>query len=308
MTPGEIAAICYADIFDYPLSRSEIKKFQINCHSGPLRRIEASRRAGIRKPEDDIKTKDNYFFLQGRAQIVQLRQKREKWSSEKLKVAQKIANYLRYIPTIQMIAVTGALAMNNCDQDDDIDILVITKPKAIWTTRFFAILTLELLGKRRRPNDISASNKICLNMFIDEDHLGVPIKERDIFSAHEVAQVKVIWGNNEIDRKFWMENEWIKNYLPNVVVQLAGHATKSNQIVSKKVHQGGPLQITEHFFKYIQLWYMKNKRTTEIIKNGYLRFHPKDARKWILKAYKERLRKVGLIDILLIVVAHLGAH
>ena len=43
-----------------------------------------------------------------------------------------------------------------------------------------------------------------------------------------------------------------------------------------------------------QLTYMKSRRTNEVVRDGYLRFHPKDARKWILKKYKRNLQKYGL--------------
>jgi len=34
---------------------------------------------------------------------------------------------------------------------------------------------------------------------------------------------------------------------------------------------------------------MQSRRTTEVVEPGRIRFHPQDARKWVLKEYKERI-------------------
>ncbi len=41
-----------------------------------------------------------------------------------------------------------------------------------------------------------------------------------------------------------------------------------------------------------QLRYMEPRRTTEVIEPGRIRFHPQDAREWILKEYQSRLKKL----------------
>lgn len=44
----------------------------------------------------------------------------------------------------------------------------------------------------------------------------------------------------------------------------------------------------------LQLKYMAPRRTTEVIEPGRIRFHPQDARKWVLEEYQERLKELGL--------------
>jgi hypothetical protein len=294
-TPGEAAAVCYGDIFDFPLTKDELEKFTIAVHSG--------RRAGIyknnmdrgisrgilgtRKSDDDIQFSDGFYFLKKRNKLVELRKNRMKYSAQKLEIAQKMADFIRFIPTVQMIVVTGALAMENCNRDDDIDLLVVSSRGTVWTTRFFVVVLLELLGKRRRPKDSSSSNKICLNMFLDEAHLKIPKNEQDIFAAHEVAQVKVLWGREDVIGRFWKDNEWVKNYLPNA------YKNFPRRRVSKHIHHSY-VGFMEPFFRSVQLMYMRGRRTNEVIQQGYLRFHPSDARDWVMPEYKKRLARVGL--------------
>jgi len=46
--------------------------------------------------------------------------------------------------------------------------------------------------------------------------------------------------------------------------------------------------------RWAQLKYMAKKRTTEVVEEGRLRFHPQDARNWVLPEYKKRLKKLGI--------------
>lgn len=54
--------------------------------------------------------------------------------------------------------------------------------------------------------------------------------------------------------------------------------------------RGGIDMIIEFFAKHAQLWYMKRHRTSEVITDTVLRFHPKDARIWIKRRFAARLK------------------
>jgi hypothetical protein len=43
-----------------------------------------------------------------------------------------------------------------------------------------------------------------------------------------------------------------------------------------------------------QLFYMKSRRTREVVEKGRILFHPKDVRKQVLREYQQRLKKLGL--------------
>ncbi len=43
-----------------------------------------------------------------------------------------------------------------------------------------------------------------------------------------------------------------------------------------------------------QLRYMEPRRTIEVVDPSRIRFHPQDARKWVLREYKERLNNLGI--------------
>ena len=50
----------------------------------------------------------------------------------------------------------------------------------------------------------------------------------------------------------------------------------------------------ENLAKSYQLRYMSSRRTTEIITDGYISFHPHDCQNIVMLKYKKRLIKLGL--------------
>lgn len=50
----------------------------------------------------------------------------------------------------------------------------------------------------------------------------------------------------------------------------------------------------EALSRWLQLKYMKPRRTTEVIEPGRIRFHPQDCRCRILLEYQKRLKKLGV--------------
>ncbi len=285
-----IKTLCYSDIFEYPLTNDEISKWLIKL------KIKNKKIITTIKNDELIREKDGYYFLKGRETIVDIRKKREIFSKQKIIIAKKIASFLKIIPTIRLVGITGALALNNVKEDDDIDLLIVTSRNLLWTTRFLVTILVELIGKRRRPNEIAVNNKICLNMFLDENHLVIPIEERNLFSAHEVAQLQPIWDRDNTYSIFLTENSWIRRYLPNILNE---DIKKLNIIKSRR--NNNPLSIfpflsvrnfIENFLKYFQLRYMRKKRTTEVIREGVIRFHPNDVRGLVMEKFNKKLRNI----------------
>ena len=206
-----LQTILYADIFSYPLTEDEVNRWLITSE---VRHISSLLLDTLVKEKRLVK-KENYYLLPKKVGIVKLRKEREQSSMKKLGVALKISSFLKLIPTIKMVAVTGSLAMMNTPEEEDIDFLIVTQEKRLWLTRLLTTLLVALTGRRRRPKETQVKNKICLNMFLEESHLAVPGKERDLFTAHEVLQLRPLWERNHLYQKFLEENQWVKKYLAN---------------------------------------------------------------------------------------------
>jgi hypothetical protein len=290
-----LKTLAYADIFDYPLTLREVHKFLIFNRLSEFKFVQATlfRMSAAKKRIRTDRT-GRFYFLSGRKALIDLRNKRERFSQKKLRIARRTASLLKFIPTIKLVGVTGRLAMKNSDDDDDIDLLIISSKGNLWLTRFLVTILLELTGRRRRPEEKRAKDKVCLNMFLSEEGLAVPKNERDLYSAHEVVQMKPLWEKDNTYQKFLKANQWARKYLPDAIP--VGMSNLKSQISNRrKIFTFYFLLFTfEHLAKRVQLWYMQRRRTTEVVTDAYVRFHPRSARDWVLLAYQRRLQKLGL--------------
>lgn len=289
MKKAVLQTLVYADIFDYPLTAKELYKFLITRKFLSFSVFKKNLQKIVRR-DKLIKTDGEYFFLKGREKNILLRQKRKFWSQKKIKIAKKASRWLKLIPWLKMVGITGALAMKNADKDDDIDFLIVAAKKRLWLTRALAVFLMELLGCRRRPKDSNVADQICLNMFLGEDYLTVPKNEQDLFSAHEVVQFKPLWERNGCYRKFLKVNSWVKNYLANSldIKKLRYEDIKEEKKKNFLISQF--LNFLEIIAYKVQLVYMNSRRTSEIVEPRRAHFHPQNCREWILKKYQERLK------------------
>jgi len=279
-----LATLAYADIFSYPLKEQELWKYFI----GPPTTLNNFRATLTRLTyKKDIAYRDGYYYLPKRYAIISERQKRERVSMRKFTRAQFAAHILTHIPTIWCIGISGSLAMKNTRSQDDVDFFLITAPNTLWFTRLLANTLMDALGLRRKPHEKHVQNKICLNMFYDGSRLLLPARERDLFSAHEIVQMVCLFERYDTYARFLKENIWISHFLP--------HAKSVPKPIGKAKSQWySRLRLLEQICKAGELWYMKKKRTGEVIGSTMLRFHPVDARVWIKEALRTRLVKYNL--------------
>lgn len=283
-----IKTLLYSDIFDYPLTFGQTWYF-LGI------RISKEKVKIILKNSDYVERKKGYYFLSSRSSIVDVRIERKKESQQKFKVIRRALPLFYFIPTITYMGISGALAMENAHADDDIDLFIITKPRTVWVTRLLVLAIAAVFGIRRKRNQKRVKDKICFNMFIDEDHLVFEESRRDLFTAREIVQLKPLIDRSKTYRKFILANIWVEKFLPNAVDT---EILRDKDIKQKKFH---PLSIlvsqylnifliVEFFAKKLQLWYMKKPLKNEIITDTFIAFHPFDYREVVQKEFRKRLK------------------
>lgn len=279
-----LRTIAYADVFEYPLHADELWRFLITSQktSGNAFKKAIS---GLLKKKHIVMVNNLYCLPQHKKYAAQ-RHTRQQHVSHKMDIARRAVRLLSYIPTVFFIGVSGALSMENAPEDDDIDFFIITAANSLWITRLLCVCILDFFRLRRKPKTLNVSNKICLNMFMEVSDLAIGDPERDLYSAHEVAQVKPLLNKYHTYEHFLAVNKWVLNLLPNAFV-----LTKKQKSYSPK--SVWVLEKLNVLCKQIQLRYMKKRRTLEVISDSVARFHPKDARSWVLKEYEKRLRALS---------------
>lgn len=282
MEKAILKTLHYANIFSYPLKGYEVYKWLVKKET-TLLKVEKALNKLIKKKK--VQIFKGYYFLPRKKGYVFSRVKCEKYSEKLFLKAIFFANILRLIPWIKLIGISGGLALNNASKRDDIDFFIITSKNRLWVSRFLSILILDLFNVRRRVgmNSNLAKRKICLNTILDEDNLEQ--KLNDLYTAHEVLQMKVLWQREGIYSKFLSDNEWTFKFLPN-------WSSKIKYLKPEKKGVFKILNIMEDLAKSLQLKVMKKPKGLEKVEQGALYFHPIDYRGIILKEYTRKTAKL----------------
>ena len=282
MEKAILKTLYYADIFDYPLTIFEIHKWLIG-RKATLRQVGKALTSLSQNAK--VKSKKEYYFLTKRTDLVGKRFRRFKQSTQYFKKAQMPTTFLKVIPWIKLMGISGGLAMENADKADDIDLFIICQKNRLWITRLLVLGLLSLTGQRRKVSDMGRkiAGKFCVNTLLEEDKLEQDSK--DIYLAHEVLQMKVLWQRDGIYSKYLADNEWVFNFLPNWITNTRLKNIHKSSIVN---HQSILDQI-ENLAKWFQMKIMKKPEGMERIEDGALYFHPQDCRPKILKLYRQKI-------------------
>ncbi len=280
--------LCYADCFDYPLTKEELWQFLISTAT-----IDRTMFGKVLTefPPLGWEHENGFYFLCGRQGITKKRNERKLISRDKLRHVRKIIKLLSFVPTVLLIGISGGLALDNSREEDDIDLFVITSRGNIWLTRLILILLLKLMGQYRGQGK-RQSQKFCLNMLLDEEALTLSKERQNLYSAHEVIQLLPMFERRNIYREFLNANLWITKFLPNGL-NLRRLGDRDIKRVKEKLFYiliSRYLNIFEHLAKTVQLIYIKRHITTETISDHFLAFHPFDYKNYVLNEYNKRLK------------------
>jgi hypothetical protein len=191
----------YFDLFDYPLTRDELRKWQFK---------------GGEIDTQGLSELDGFYFLPGRDVIVKTRKEREMISLKKIRKAQKIARIIGMIPNVSLVSIVSNLGYLNAELNADIDLFIVAKPGRIWGVRFWSVMLMKILGQR--PTKKNMKDKICLSYYTDENNLNLEstkISEPDPHLCYLVSQNLPIYSESDMWERFVEENKWINKYLPN---------------------------------------------------------------------------------------------
>lgn len=198
-----LKTLLYADMFDYPLTKSEVHRRLIGV---------ALSRAQLESTLQDsrwlarrVERVNGYYAVNGRGpEVTALRSARAESSERLWRSARLFGRLIAQLPFVRMVAVTGALAVDNADAGDDIDYLIVTTPERVWLARALCIVYVRLARL--------AGVHLCPNYLLSERALDQP--HRDLFTAHELAQMVPLSGRPLVER-MRSENDWSAHFLPN---------------------------------------------------------------------------------------------
>ena len=294
MLPVEAAilrTILYADVFNFPLTADEIHRYLIADVAFARADIDKALQHS-RQLSHLLCYSENYYCLLERKDIIAIRKEREAISQQLWESAIRYGKLLSHIPFVEMVALTGALAVRNpASIDDDFDYLLITSPGRVWLARAFAVLVVRivrLFGRELCPNYVLSSDKLAQS-------------RQDMYMAHEVAQMRPIYGSNLYHAMF-TENPWTKDYLPDAL-PYETQEDKPRRIRSMLEwllggRIGNMLEHREYQRKLRKFTpKMRQKNSSAEITENSVKGHFEDHGMPVLQHYEELLAEYGLLDI-----------
>ena len=239
-----LAAIAYADLFDYPLTEAQVVRFQV----GTAYSSEEIARTLVSLSVDGgpICRNAEYYTLPGREFLVQIRSERERLSKSLWRRAQLRANWMERTPFVRMVAVTGALSMDNITGKPDIDLLVLTEPGRVWICRRMLIIQVRLarlLGDDLCPNYILSTRNLELD-------------QRDFFTAHELAQMVPLCGH-ALHSEMLARNSWASRFLPAAFQESGEKLRRARPVTPSRLLEG---ILASRFFDRWETWELRRLR------------------------------------------------
>ena len=201
-----LRTLLYADVFDYPLTPVEIHHYLIASPTdrpAPPEVIEAALRSSPWLARQVTRV-NGYVTLRDREAIGALRDERRRHSERLWPHARRWGYRLGCLPFVRMVAVTGALAVDNSPPDDDIDFLLVTAPGRVWLARAMAVAVVRLARLR--------GIGLCPNYVLAETALAQ--SQRNLYAAHDLQQMVPLVGRTVYDA-MQAANRWSQDYLPH---------------------------------------------------------------------------------------------
>ena len=333
-----LATIAYYDVLNYPMTGFEVYKYLINpshiiaqskttqalslesliqpilidvlkgLESKNLKNFieEKNGLYGLRKIKSSEESKQAYID-----NLIKTRINRQKISDQKWKKARKIVKWFELIPYLKAVFISGSLALDNAKEQSDIDLLIITKHKRIWTVRFLVTLFAHIMGKRRHGK--KTADRICLNHYITDESLKIGFPS--LYNAQTYAHlVPIIENKKGIYKEFQKANNWINDYIAFYPASSADRQIKQSfdqrLIKDKKFFRGiAKFQevilntflgnILEKILALFQKMIIKRHQTKEkkegrvIADDFQLEFHPASPEKEVIREYNENILKLG---------------
>lgn len=271
-----LQTLSYHARYNFPLTLSELHRYLIT--NIPVSRSRVEEELQNLLTIEKVKISKNFYFLSNLSNmsnstnLTNSRLLRQTHSAVKLQISRRAAHLLSFLPTIKLICVTGSLAMKNCDESDDIDLMIVTSADSLWLTRPLVVLLVSLFFKRRWPNltnlsnSTNLTNSLCLNLWLDTTALKMPISHQNLRVAHELAQMQPILNKNQTYEKMLIANFWLKKYLANFILP-------PRPLLIPQIPQTLQNPFNWLFFR-LQLLYMSPRHTTEKVGLHFAFFHP----------------------------------
>jgi hypothetical protein len=290
MTATKIAilrTLLYFDIFRHPLNKSEL--FRLAGMKSKPEEFEQSLNELI--DNNLVGHEAEYFFTINGESIVNERINKLYRSGKYHRISRFISGLIYYHPFVRGVFVSGSLSKSSFTKNDDIDFFIIAEPGRIWLCRTILMLFKKVFL-------LNSEKYFCINYFIDTETLE--IQDKNIFTATEIAFL-IPLRNYELCQKFFVANDWIHTFFPNLSIDLNGCRKASSPFFKRfqeRLLRGRYGDKLDSFF--MELYRKRSRRKFGFTDNELFRinfkseknvakYHPNGFQQLVLQSYLTKI-------------------
>jgi hypothetical protein len=292
-----LRTLLYADVFDYPLTLAEIHHYLIASPAAARPLAPEAIEAALRSSPwltTRVTRVNGYVALRDREAIGALRDERRRHSARLWPHARRWAYRLGCLPFVRMVAVTGALAVDNSPPDDDIDFLLVTTPGRVWLARALAVA----LVRAARLRGVG----LCPNYVLAETALAQT--QRNLYAAHDLQQMVPVVGRAVYDA-MQAANIWSRDFLPHALGPLRQEPEQAPRGWGARLQRWGERLLGGRLGDWLERWERARKlrkfapaahqaNTAAELDGDHVKGHFKDNGRPILHKFEERLARYDL--------------
>ena len=218
---GILLTLMYFDIFQYPLTESEIRK------SIPVESTDSEIRAALDNlvMRNLIVSESRFYCFSSSVGFIAKRKKDNESAEAIMPKAHRISQFIGAFPYIRGVYLSGSLSKGVLTEKGDIDYFILTKPERLWLARTILVVFRKLFL-------FNSHKYFCVNYFIDLNNLE--IEDKNIFTATELFTLVPTYGR-ETYLPLMQENEWAAQYYPQFPLKNVSEVPQGSMPFLKKV-------------------------------------------------------------------------
>lgn len=289
------ATIAFFDVFELPLTLMEVFLYTLDVLPESLSQVRE-----ILEADDRIAVTQGMYHLKGREENVILRHQRYALSAHKIKKVGKGLRALSRIPSIRGIFLCNNAGYMNLRPVSDVDLLIITHPGTLWTTRLCALVITQLYGLRIRNNMFA--DKLCLSFFVDGNHLDMSSFSQgvdDMYLRYWVQGCIPYFVVGDAYHHFIENNAWVRDRLPSYHArQITTRFSLVIPLSRIRIVSTSVVQLGESIARWIQRrafspekWQRAQEHPQHVvISDTVLKFHDADKRAYYTSLWQSKLK------------------
>lgn len=290
-----ISTVAYFDLFDYPLTYPELYRYLWYSPQTTLAEV-----IQTTKQLDQLVKVSGFVMFKNRSQLAATRKQRYIESELKFNKRRWYLWLLTLLPGVEAIFLVNTFAYHNVRAESDIDLLIVSRPRAIWATRFYTTLVAKLLRVRPRPN--KNRDALCLSFYTTPQ--GLPTltnlrrHDHDAMEAYWLAQAMPVYDPLHYAQQI-VNSKWLHTVLPNnqPVIKHMNRSIRPTWLHSLS-HALGKVLLWNSVLKTIQLWIMPKQLKQlsgplatgiVVLNDDLLKFHTHDPRPELQLEWERRI-------------------